>query len=99
MNRNGNSEEIRFVFTEWNFCFIMTEGHIVYILHEKPVEERLSILYERQDYSLALSLCDDWQLSEKEISSIHLAYANSLYEQKEYDKAIEEYSMIEMNNH
>lgn len=89
-NRNGNSEDVLFVFSEWGYCFVMTEGHIVYLLREKDPQTKLQILYDREIYSLALSLSQDWNLSEKEISSIHLAYGDYLYENKEYDKAIKQ---------
>lgn len=93
-NRNGNSEDVLYVFSEWGYCFIMTEGHIVYLLREKDPQTKLQILYDREIYSLALSLSQDWNLSEKEVSSIHLAYGDYLYENKEYDKAIKQYIFI-----
>lgn len=72
----------------------MTEGHIVYLLREKDIQTKLNLLYERGVFTTALSLSHDWNLSEKEISAIHRAYANSLYEKKEYDRAIQEYLLL-----
>ena len=78
------------MFTEWKQCFIMTEGHIVYLLREKDTQTKLQLLYDQLQYPMAIALGQDWQLEEKEISMVHQVYANYLYEQHEYDKAIKE---------
>ncbi|KAK8823623.1 hypothetical protein WA577_002542, partial [Blastocystis sp. JDR] len=69
----------------------MTEGHVVYLLREKDVQTRLEILYERQLYSEALALGRVWELSEKEMKSIHFMYGNALYAAKKVDEAVFEY--------
>ena len=88
MDRNGNPESLSFFFVEWGLLFFMTEGHVVYLLREKDVQTRLEILYERQLYSEALALGRVWELSEKEMKSIHFMYGNALYAAKKVDEAV-----------
>lgn len=47
---NGNSECVTSVWVEWGLLFIMTEGHVVYLLREKANADKLAILYERKLY-------------------------------------------------
>ena len=88
IGRNGNPESLSFFFVEWGLLFFMTEGHVVYLLREKDVQTRLEILYERQLYSEALALGRVWELSEKEMKSIHFMYGNALYASKKVDEAV-----------
>ena len=88
IGRNGNPESLSFFFVEWGLLFFMTEGHVVYLLREKDVQTRLEILYERQLYSEALALGRVWELSEKEMKSIHFMYGNALYAAKKVDEAV-----------
>ena len=59
---------------EWGMLFIMTEGHIVYLLREKDTASKLQILYDRQLYPLALALCKEWGLLEHDLCEVHQQY-------------------------
>lgn len=72
--RNGNSECASQIWTEWGLLFIMTEGHIVYLLREKDTSSKLQILYDRKLYSVAVSLCEEWGLQDRDLSDVHQQY-------------------------
>lgn len=52
----------------------MTEGHIVYLLREKDTSSKLQILYDRKLYSVAVSLCEEWGLQDRDLSDVHQQY-------------------------
>ncbi len=73
---NGNSECVTSVWVEWGLLFIMTEGHVVYLLREKANTDKLAILYERKLYPLALALSESWGIRDHDLSDIHQQYAS-----------------------
>ena len=61
---NGNSECVTSVWVEWGLLFIMTEGHVVYLLRERKL------------YPLALALSESWGIRDHDLSDIHQQYAS-----------------------
>ena len=62
------------MWVEWGLLFVMTEGHVVYLLREKANADKLAILYERKLFPLALSLSESWGIRDHDLSDIHQQY-------------------------
>lgn len=71
IERNGNSESVTHMWIEWGLLFVMSEGHVVYLLREKDTPSKLQILYDQKLYPMAVSLCEEWGLQERELSEVH----------------------------
>ena len=74
ISRNGINEQAISLWKEWGLLFIMSEGHVVYLLREKDTASKFQILYDKQLYPLALSLCQEWGLLDHELCEVHQQY-------------------------
>lgn len=59
--------------------------------HEKPLQQRLDLLYQRNLYPLAISLAKKAGLDEQQQNIIYRKYGDHLYQKGDYDSAMAQY--------
>ena len=71
---------------------ILLTGHLqLFSLQEKPTPEKLGMLYQRQQHTLALSIAKTQNLDEASVADIHRQYGDYLYGRGDYDGAMQQY--------
>ena len=71
IHRNGKSETITDVYTEWGDIFITTAEHSVFCYHKLDLQTKLHTLYEQKLFSVALTLAHNNNLYYGSIVEIH----------------------------
>ncbi|KAI0086320.1 hypothetical protein BDY19DRAFT_894941 [Irpex rosettiformis] len=84
-------EGIRHVFSVGrNVYLVSNDGKLLHLV-EKPMSEKLDLLYRRSWYTLALDLAKTQGLDDASVADIHKQYGNHLYSKGEYDAAIQQF--------
>lgn len=63
----------------------------VYRYHEKSVQQKLEILYQRNLYILAINLAQKLGLDAVQQNAIYRKYGDFLYQRGDYDTAMQQY--------
>ncbi|KIJ62988.1 hypothetical protein HYDPIDRAFT_114138 [Hydnomerulius pinastri MD-312] len=79
---------IRDVVSEWGYVFILGNDGKLTRLTEKPTPNKLSLLYAKHLYPLALSVAHTQNLDP---TDVHLHHGDYLYEKGDYEGAMKEY--------
>ncbi|KAK8807062.1 hypothetical protein WA158_003821 [Blastocystis sp. Blastoise] len=74
-----------------NTIYILTQNHNVYILKENSLQSKLNYLYENKLYLMAIDLAKQNQMDEKGVKEIYKIYGDYLYEQGDYENAMQQY--------
>ncbi|KAI9170890.1 Vacuolar protein sorting-associated protein [Paramyrothecium foliicola] len=82
---------VRFIFEAWGDLFTMTQEGKIYRFHEKSLQQRLEMLYQRNMYPLALELAQNEGMDVGEHSLIHRKFGDHLYQKGDYDGAMLQY--------
>ena len=98
--RNGKTEYIGFFMSQWSSLFVLSRTRTVFLLQEKDQQTKLKSLYEKHQYTIALSIAQCSGMDYNGILDIHRLYCcwecvmnrygDYLYEQDENEKAIKE---------
>ncbi|OAA69812.1 vacuolar protein sorting protein [Cordyceps fumosorosea ARSEF 2679] len=82
---------VKFIFEVWGDIFTVTEQGKVYRYHEKSVQQRLDMIYQRNMFPLALELARNSGMDSKEQSVIYRKFGDHLYQKADYDGSMVQY--------
>ncbi|KAM3511433.1 hypothetical protein MY11210_004925 [Beauveria gryllotalpidicola] len=82
---------VKFMFEVWGDIFTVTEQGKVNRYHEKPLQQRLDMIYQRNMFPLALELARNSGMSSKEQSVIYRKFGDYLYQKADYDGSMVQY--------
>lgn len=68
-----------------------TDDHQVSRYHEKPLQQRLDLLYQRNLYPLAIGLAQKSGMDVQQQNIIYRKYGDHLYQKGDYDSAMSQY--------
>lgn len=71
------------MFEMWGDLYVFGTDKILYKVHEKPLEEKMGILIQRELYPMALKLANDNSLTGDKIMEVEHRYADFLYEKRD----------------
>ncbi|KAJ9268955.1 hypothetical protein DTO212C5_4961 [Paecilomyces variotii] len=79
------------IFMEWGDLFLLTTDGKVYRYHEKSLQQKLEILYQRNLYILAINLAQKAGVDVYQQNVIFRKYGDYLYQKGDYDTAMQQY--------
>lgn len=79
------------IFTNWGDLFLLTQDGKVFRYHEKPLQQRLEILFQRNLFIYAIDLAQKSNLSTQQQNVIFRKYGDHLYQKGEFDNAMQQY--------
>ena len=79
------------VFELWGDLYTLTQDGKVHRYHEKTLQQRLEMLYQRNLYPFAISLAQTAGLDTQQQNVIFRRYGDHLYQKGEYDQAMAQY--------
>ncbi|KAF2428868.1 vacuolar protein sorting-associated protein 11 [Tothia fuscella] len=90
-HQESMSSEIKFIFMEWGDLFVYTLDGKIFRYHEKTVQQKLELLYQRDLYVLAINLAQKLGVDNVQKNIIYRKYGDFLYKRQEYDTAMQQY--------
>ncbi|MCJ1321627.1 hypothetical protein MMC15_006972 [Xylographa vitiligo] len=85
------TSQVRAVFVEWGDLFLLTLDGKLFRYHEKPIQQKLDILYQRNLFVLAINLAQKANLDAMQRNIILRRYGDYLYQKGDYDTAMQQY--------
>ncbi|KID61066.1 Vacuolar protein sorting-associated protein 11, partial [Metarhizium hybridum] len=82
---------VRFIFDVWGDLYTMSEEGKIYRYHEKPLQQRLEMLYQRNMFPLAIELAQGSGMDSQQQSIIYRKFGDHLYQKADYDGAMMQY--------
>ncbi|KAJ6257977.1 hypothetical protein Dda_7767 [Drechslerella dactyloides] len=82
---------VRGILYEWGDIHIVTSDNKIIKLREKPLPDRLHLLYQRDLYPTALKLAQKSNVGVADLNQINGRYADFLFSKGDYDNAMEQY--------
>ncbi|KAI0424671.1 vacuolar protein sorting protein-like protein [Xylaria sp. FL1042] len=82
---------VKALFQIWGDLFILTQDGKINRYHEKPLNQRLELLYQRNLFPLAISLAQKCSLGVQQQNFIYRRYGDHLYQKGDYDSAMAQY--------
>ncbi|KAJ3498405.1 hypothetical protein NLG97_g1152 [Lecanicillium saksenae] len=82
---------VKFIFEVWGDIFTVTEQGKISRYHEKPVQQRLDMIYQRNMFPLALELARNSGMDSKGQSTIYRKFGDYLYQKGDYDGSMVQY--------
>ncbi|OPB39686.1 Vacuolar protein sorting-associated protein Vps11 [Trichoderma guizhouense] len=82
---------VRFILEVWGDLFTITEEGKTYRYHEKPLQQRLEMLYQRNMFPLAIELAQNSGMNNEQQSLIYRRFGDHLYQKSDYDGAMNQY--------
>ncbi|CAM1510528.1 Fc.00g008630.m01.CDS01 [Cosmosporella sp. VM-42] len=79
---------VRFFFEVWGDFFTITQDGKIYRYHEKGLQQRLEMLYQRNMFPLAIELAQKAGLDAEQQSQIYRRFGDHLYQKADYDGAM-----------
>lgn len=79
------------VFELWGDLYTLTQDGKIHRYHEKTLQQRLEMLYQRNLYPFAISLAQTAGLDAQQQNAIFRRYGDHLYQKGEYDQAMVQY--------
>ena len=79
------------IFEVWGDLYTLTQDGKVYRYHEKTLQQRLGMLYERDLYNLAIELAQKSGMDAHHQNVIFRKYGDFLYQKGSYDEAMTQY--------
>ncbi|RLV84520.1 E3 ubiquitin-protein ligase PEP5 [Meyerozyma sp. JA9] len=83
---------ITHVFTMWDDIYLLDTNGLLYQLHEKPINQQIEIILQRQLFSIAHKLAVQWNLSKKMLLKIERQHGDHLYESGSFEESIQCYA-------
>ncbi|PKS05550.1 hypothetical protein jhhlp_008067 [Lomentospora prolificans] len=82
---------VKAIFEIWGDLFVMTQDGKVNRYHQRTLQQRLEMLYQRNMFPLALELAQSAGMDNKQQSSIYKRFGDHLYQKGDYDAAMVQY--------
>ncbi|KAI6780863.1 Vacuolar protein sorting-associated protein-like protein [Emericellopsis cladophorae] len=82
---------VRYIFEVWGDLYTMSEDGKVYRYHEKTLQQRLEMLYQRNMFPLAIELASNSGLDVDQQSLIFRKFGDHLYQKGDYDGSMVQY--------
>ncbi|GJN74028.1 hypothetical protein PLICBS_008112 [Purpureocillium lilacinum] len=82
---------VRFIFEVWGDLFTVSVEGKVHRYHEKALQQRLEMLYQRNMFPLAIELAQNSGLDNQQQSLIYRKFGDHLYQKADYDGAMVQY--------
>ncbi|KJZ73091.1 hypothetical protein HIM_07475 [Hirsutella minnesotensis 3608] len=82
---------VRFVFAVWGDLFTINQEGKVHQYHERGLQQRLEMLYQRNMFPLALELARNSGVDAKQQTVIYRKFGDHLYQKADYDGAMVQY--------
>ncbi|MCJ1311962.1 hypothetical protein MMC25_005636 [Agyrium rufum] len=83
--------EIKSMFVEWGDIFVITQDGKLFRYREKPLQQKLEILYQRDMYVFAINLAQKAKLEPAKQNIILRRYGDYLYQKGDFDTAMQQY--------
>lgn len=74
-----------------NVVYLLSTDGILYKLHEKPVNQQVEIILQRDLFSIALNLANQYHLDNETLLRINRLHGDYLYDKLDFDGAISKY--------
>lgn len=78
-------------FQVWGDLYTLTQDGKVYRYHEKPLQQRLEMIYQRNLYTLAIEIAHKSGMDGQQRNLIYRKYGDYLYQKGNYDEAMTQY--------
>ncbi|KAL1882356.1 hypothetical protein VTK73DRAFT_1915 [Phialemonium thermophilum] len=82
---------VQAMFEIWGDLHTLTQGGKVFRYHEKSLQQRLEMIYQRSLYTLAIELAQKSGLDAQQQNTIFRKYGDYLYQKGNYDEAMTQY--------
>ncbi|KAF7544998.1 hypothetical protein G7046_g9660 [Stylonectria norvegica] len=82
---------VKFFYEIWGDFFTITQDGKIYRYHEKTLQQRLEMLYQRNMFPLAIELAQKSGLGADQQSVIYRRFGDHLYQKADYDGAMVQY--------
>ncbi|KXX75148.1 Vacuolar protein sorting-associated protein 11 [Madurella mycetomatis] len=83
--------DVKHIFQIWGDLYILTQDGKVFRYHEKTLQQRLELLYQRNLYTLAVDLAQKCGMDAQQQNVIFRKYGDYLYQKGNYDEAMTQY--------
>lgn len=80
------------ILIEFGTCFIITSNKTVYHLDEKDLQSKLSLLFKKNLYDIAVRIAKSNQYDSEGLADIFKQYGDHLYGKGDYSGAVEQYT-------
>lgn len=77
-------EEIKAVITEWGAFYIITEDKQVHHLDEKDLQTKLSMLFKKNLYNIAITIASGQNYDSDRLIDIYTQYGDHLFKKVNY---------------
>ena len=78
-------------FVCWDDLFVVTLDGKIVRYHEKPLNQRLDVLFQRNLYVLAIQIAQRAGMNASQQNTIFRRYGDYLYSKRDYDTAMQQY--------
>ncbi|KAI1269952.1 hypothetical protein F5Y18DRAFT_414755 [Xylariaceae sp. FL1019] len=83
--------QVKALFQIWGDLFVLTRDGKINRHHEKSLQQRLELLYQRNLYPLAINLAQKSGMDSQQQNIIYRKYGDHLYQKGDYDSAMSQY--------
>ncbi|KAK0705621.1 hypothetical protein B0H67DRAFT_604379 [Lasiosphaeris hirsuta] len=83
--------DVNHIFQIWGDLYTLTQDGKVFRYHEKTLQQRLEMLYQRNLYTLAAELAQKCGMDAQQQNTIYRKYGDYLYQKGNYDEAMTQY--------
>lgn len=83
--------QVQAIFQIWGDLFVLTQDGKVNRYHEKSLQQRLELLYQRNLFPLAINLAQKSGMDLQQQNIIYRKYGDHLYQKGDYDSAMAQY--------
>lgn len=85
-------DNVTAVFIEFGTCYVMTTDKVVYHLNEKDLQSKLSLLFKKNLYDIAVRIAKSSDYDAEGLADIYKQYGDHLYSKGDFAGAVEQYS-------
>ncbi|KAI5958666.1 vps11 [Candida theae] len=82
---------IKFVFKMGNEIYLLSNDGVLYRLYEKPINQQIELVLQRELFSVAFNLAKQSKLSSDVLLRIQTLHADHLFDEQKYDEAMDVY--------
>lgn len=79
------------IIIEFGSCFIITQNRQIFLLDEKDLQSKLSLLFKKNLYDIAVRIAKNNQYDDEGLAQIFKQYGDHLYNKGDISGAVEQY--------